>query len=194
MYPAVPRIMLSVVSDFPATAAARRRSGSGSRSLASPKSRILTRPSFVTKTFSGLMSRWTIPLSCAAASPVATAIAYSTALRCHDRAMSQNVAQRPAMQDFADDVGSILIRADVMDRQDVGVIQGRRGSRFLIEATQPRSVGRVGWRKNLDGDVPPEPLVPRRIDLAHPALAEQVEDSVRADGVAGYQGHREGRP
>ena len=37
-------------------------------SFANPKSRILTRPSSVTKTFLGFRSRCTIPLSCAAAS------------------------------------------------------------------------------------------------------------------------------
>src|SRR5437660_12507815 len=40
-------------------------------SLAKPKSRIFTRPSFVTKRFSGLRSRWTIPLPWAAARPCA---------------------------------------------------------------------------------------------------------------------------
>ena len=44
-------------------------------SFARPKSRILTRPSFVTNRFSGFRSRCTIPFSCAAASPRATWIA-----------------------------------------------------------------------------------------------------------------------
>ena len=44
-------------------------------SFARPKSRILTRPSFVTKTFSGFRSRWTMPFSCAAARPLAICIA-----------------------------------------------------------------------------------------------------------------------
>ncbi len=43
--------------------------GSTCVSFARPKSRILTRPSFVTKRFSGFKSRWTMPLSCAAARP-----------------------------------------------------------------------------------------------------------------------------
>ena len=38
-------------------------------SFARPKSRILTRPSVVMNTFSGLRSRWTMPLACAAARP-----------------------------------------------------------------------------------------------------------------------------
>ena len=85
------------------------------------------------------MSRWTMPLSCAAASPVATAIPYSTALRCHQRAVPEHVAQRLAVQEFADDVGGALVRAGVVDREDVGVIQRRGGAGFLIEA--PQAVG-----------------------------------------------------
>ena len=55
--------------------------GSGSASLTSPKSRILTWPSHVTNRLSGLMSRWTMPCSCAAASPRAICAAVSRALR-----------------------------------------------------------------------------------------------------------------
>ena len=47
----------------------RDRAGSACVSLARPKSRIFTRSSEVTNTFSGFRSRWTIPFSCAAASP-----------------------------------------------------------------------------------------------------------------------------
>ncbi len=39
-------------------------------SFARPKSRIFTRPSLVTKMFSGFRSRWTIPFPCAAARPL----------------------------------------------------------------------------------------------------------------------------
>ena len=45
------------------------KSPSGFVSLANPKSRILTCPSWVMKRFSGFRSRWTIPLACAAAKP-----------------------------------------------------------------------------------------------------------------------------
>ena len=50
-----------------------------SASLASPKSRILTRPSVVTKMFSGLRSRWRIPRSWASESPWPICVAYSRA-------------------------------------------------------------------------------------------------------------------
>ena len=50
---------------------ARSAGSSVGRSLARPKSRILTRPSLVTNRFSGFRSRCTIPFSCAAARPCA---------------------------------------------------------------------------------------------------------------------------
>ena len=45
---------------------------SADATLASPKSKILAWPRFVTKMFAGLMSRCTIPCECAASKPSAT--------------------------------------------------------------------------------------------------------------------------
>ena len=55
------RIARGVTADVPTSA--------GAAGFAIPKSRIFTRPSRVMKMFSGFRSRWTIPRSCAAASP-----------------------------------------------------------------------------------------------------------------------------
>ena len=63
----------------PSGSPSRRRDPPPTRILASPKSRILTRPSRVRNRFSGLRSRWTIPFSCAAASPRAICAAMSSA-------------------------------------------------------------------------------------------------------------------
>ena len=80
MYPTVPRsvpgsVALASVGDFVSSPAAI------ARCLARPKSRIFARPSFVRTTFSGLRSRWTMPLSCAAARPRAIWAPRSTAFR-----------------------------------------------------------------------------------------------------------------
>ena len=66
----------------PSASATASPSAAADAALARPKSRIFTRPSDVTKRFSGFRSRWTIPFSCAAASPCAICIPYSKALRC----------------------------------------------------------------------------------------------------------------
>ena len=69
----------------------------GRVSLARPKSRIFTRPSVVRKRFSGLRSRWTIPLRCAAARPcaVCTAPADDLALRRRAPTRAPRAASRP---------------------------------------------------------------------------------------------------
>ena len=53
-----------------------------------PKSRILTRPSRVSRMLSGLRSRWVMPAACAAAKPLAICAATSSAFR------SPNLAPR----------------------------------------------------------------------------------------------------
>ena len=63
------------------SALAASAAGSRSASFARPKSRIFARPSSMMKMFSGFRSRWTIPFSCAAASPWAICTAKSRAFR-----------------------------------------------------------------------------------------------------------------
>jgi hypothetical protein len=58
---------------------ASAESGGASSSFATPKSSTLTTPSGRTMTFSGLMSRWTIPAACAATSAPTTGTARSSA-------------------------------------------------------------------------------------------------------------------
>ena len=45
-------------------------------------------------------------------------------------------------------------------------------------------------RQDLDRDVPVQPLVPRPVDLSHPARAERREDLVGAEAGAGWECHR----
>ena len=88
-------------------------------------------------------------------------------------AARQRGSQRLAFQQLADYVGRAVVRADVVDRGDAGVIEppGRPG--LLLEAVQP--VGIVGKRggKHLDRDVPVEPRVPRLVYLSHSPGAER---------------------
>ena len=83
-------------------------------SLARPKSRILMRPSFVTKMFSGLRSRWVTPASCGAQStcnldPVIQHLAQP------QRAFAQPLAQGFALQQFGHNVGRAGVLPDVKD-------------------------------------------------------------------------------
>ena len=44
-------------------------------------------------------------------------------------------AQRLPFEQFRDDVRRSVMSADVVDRQDVGVVQGSGGARFLLKAS-----------------------------------------------------------
>ena len=102
MYPTVPRrvpasVAFAIVGDFVSSPAAT------ARCFASPKSRIFARPSFVRTTFSGLRSRWTIPLSCAAARPRAICDAEVHGLSHGQSARGDPLAQRLALDELHDE-------------------------------------------------------------------------------------------
>ena len=107
-----------------------------------PKSRILTRPSLVMNRLSGFRSRWTMPLSCAAARPSADLARVVDRLARRQRASLQTAAERFALEQLGDDVGRAGVGADIVDGQDVRVVELPGGARFLLEALQSDRVGR----------------------------------------------------
>src|SRR5262249_42287132 len=148
--------------------------------LASPKSRILTRPSFVTMTFSGFRSRWTIPASCARASPSAiwTAIGRSFLIgRAPPKRVSRSVFPSTFHRDPVDRVGL----PDAVARDDVGVVQGRSRAGFLLEALETGGVVSQIRRQHLDRHLAREARVTRPPDLPHPARAKRGEDFIRTE-------------
>ena len=73
------------------------------------------------------------------------------------------------------------MRADVVDRDDVRVVQRPGRLRLLLEAPQAVRVLRVRGGQDLDRDVALQPRVAGAIDLAHPARADRAEDLVRPE-------------
>ena len=104
-------------------------------------------------------------------------------------AVAEQVAHRMAVQELADDVGCAFVRADVVDREDVRMVQRCSGAGFLFEAPEPVGIRRVDVRQDLDRDVTSKTRVVREIDLAHSSTAQQIQDLVRAEQSAGDQGH-----
>jgi hypothetical protein len=74
--------------------------------------------------------------------------------------------------------------ADVVHRDDVWVIEARRGLRLLLEAALRLRVGQLD-RQELDRDRAVQPRVGGAIDDAHAAAAEHFVDAVIADSRAG---------
>jgi hypothetical protein len=129
-------------------------------SFASPKSRIFTRPSRVTRMLPGFKSRCTIPAACAAARPSAICSARSSSLREVWR------RQRRALREFHHQV----IRTNVIERADVGMIQHRHGVRLAFEPLAKL------LRGYLDGDLAVETGIAGFPHLAHTPRAERRED------------------
>ena len=153
----------------------------GSTRLARPKSRILTCPSLVTKTFSGFRSRWMMPFSCAAARPLRDLQRVVHGLLQGDRARVEPAAQRLALQQLHDGEGDAVVGAEVVDREDVRMRERRDGLRLALEPRERVGIGGDGFGEDLDRDVAVELRVPRPVDLAHAARAERREDLVGAE-------------
>jgi len=82
----------------------------------------------------------------------------------------QRAAQRIPLHKLHDQV----IRADVIERADVRMIQRAHGARFADEA-----FAEVAGH-DFDGDPPPQPRIARLIHLAHAAGADRLDNFVRS--------------
>lgn len=70
--------------------------------------------------------------------------------------------------------------ADVMDGQQVGMAQGPRRARLLLEAPKPLGVLGEGRREDLDCHVPAQARVLGLVDLAHAARSDRAANAIRA--------------
>src|SRR5439155_5172883 len=76
------------------------------------------------------------------------------------------------------DVPDAVHRADLVDREDVGMVQGRRRARFLLEAREPIRVLRRRAAENLDRDRAAQGKVAGAVHLTHAARAQLLGDLV----------------
>jgi len=144
--------------------------------VAIPKSRILTTPSGVILTLSGLRSRWTMPRSCAASSPSAIWAQTRQGFVDGQRALADALAEALAGDVLEDEQPLTAGFLQVVDRRQVAVIEGGEGLGLLLEAAQP--VGILGERlgQGLDGHQAVQARVARQVDDAHAAAAEFALD------------------
>ena len=68
-----------------------------------------------------------------------------------------------------------------MNRDDVRMIEGGDGPSLALETLAAFGIELRGVRQHLERDEAVEPRVPRFVDLAHPAAAEQGDDFVRPE-------------
>src|SRR5215475_11005449 len=81
------------------------------------------------------------------------------------------------------------MRADVVNREDVRVVERRGGAGFLLEAEQTvRILGELGGQ-DFDGDLATESRVFGQIDLAHSACAELRYNLIMVEACAWGNDH-----
>ena len=120
-----------------------------------------------------------MPLAWAAARAAAIWVAEA-----HDLVEVQPAAREPGRQRLSvDELHDQVVRPDVVERADVGVVERRNGAHFALEA-----VGE-GVLCALDRHGTIQPGVGPPIDLTHPAAAEKRHDLVRTDSHPGCQSH-----
>src|SRR3990170_1023871 len=147
----------------------------GSRSLARPKSRILACPSGVTITFSGLMSRWTMPASWAFCRPEDIQLAGPDE-RLH----------RAALDELHHHEEAVLGLVHLVDLGDRGVVDLARRLGLVEEALLAVGIPRQLGGQDLERHRPSEPGVARAVDDAHAAPAELLLDLVVLDRPADH--------
>src|SRR6476659_7690793 len=102
-----------------------------------------------------------IPRAWVAERPSATAIAISTAAS----QGSGHEARREclAFQKLGDGVGDVAMGSDVVDRQDVGMRQGRDGPGLPLEASRKLGIAGETLGEDLDRNLARQPRIPRPV-------------------------------
>ena len=99
--------------------------------------------------------------------------------------------QRFPFEQLRDDIGSSLVRPDVVHRHDVGVVQDAGRARLLLESLQPVRVLRERGRQDLDRHFAPESRIPRPVHLSHPSRPERRQDLVGAESRSRGECHEQ---
>jgi hypothetical protein len=116
----------------------------------------------------------------------------TTLIRGHER-VPEGLSVHPFHGDVVDGLVVQLLHADLVDRDDVRMVQRRRGACLLGETLQPAAIRDERGRKDLQGHDALEVRVGGLVDRAHPSRTQEREDAVAPDLAAGevsVLGHR----
>ena len=156
--------------------AGSRRAVLGAATLARPKSRTFTRPSLVTITLAGFRSRWTMPLSCAAARASASAMA-----------IPRSADGSPPGDDAVEGLTLDELHGQEVDAAAsstewsvtiFGWLSAATAPGLALEAGQAIRLGRHLGGQHLERHVATELGVGGAVDLAHAAGADRGGDPV----------------
>ena len=106
-----------------------------------------------------------------------------------ERAPLQARAERLPLEELHDEVRNPVRLADVVDRADVRVVEGRGGLRLPREPRADRRIGEPVPANELERDRSLEAHVGRAEDFAHSALPERAVDAVRTEMLEAVATH-----
>ena len=98
--------------------------------------------------------------------------------------------QRLPLDQLHDEEGLALVLVDVVDRADVGVVQGGGGAGLAPEPLQALGILGILLGQELQGDAAAEAGVLGLVDDPHAAAAQWLQDAVVGDGLADRDGTR----
>ena len=144
-------------------------------------------------TFSGLMSRCTIPAAWAAERALGDLGGDVQDLVPREGPAPHALTQGLAIDELGRDEVNGIGLVDLVNGDDVGVIQRGGGFRFLHEPPHPILIRGDLEAQDLQRDFAIELRVLREIDLAHPALADLRADFIAPEFRARGQAHGRAR-
>jgi uncharacterized membrane protein YidH (DUF202 family) len=106
------------------------------------------------------------------------------------RAAAQALAQGFALEQFGNDVRRTVVRPNVVNRNNVGMVQARRGARLLLETPLAVRVIAKVRGQNLYRDIAAQTRVPGAVHLAHSSGADLLNHFVWADLRSAGNAHR----
>ena len=92
--------------------------------------------------------------------------------------------QRLPLDQLHDEEGLALVLVDVVDRADVGMVQGGGGAGLAPEPLQPLGIPGILLGQELEGDAAAEAGVLGLVDDPHAAAAERLQREVVGEGLA----------
>jgi hypothetical protein len=107
-------------------------------------------------------------------------------LRCRKRSSGEALPERLALEKLHGDEGTSFLLVHIVDRADVRMVQGGRGTRFAPHPLHRLAVFRKVFRQELQGNEAVQLVVFGPVDDPHPSDAELLEDAVVGDDLCNH--------
>src|SRR5688572_5793220 len=107
---------------------------------------------------------------------------------------ADDIPQRAALQQLRNDERDARFAADVVHREDIGVVQRGGGASLAIEALQAFRRRGIVAGQYFEGDVSTQARVVRSVHFAHSARVQEGDDFIRAKPHTGPQCHANRSP